>query len=224
MTTRRATAQDLYGGRDPRDFPAYGVREVARYLRVPDATLRAWVVGRPYPARGQDRWFEPLIRPADAAPIRLSFLNAVEAFVLSSMRRHHGVRMARVREALEFVEERLRVERPLAHEQFQTDGVDLFVERANALIVASRAGQMALAEVMRAHLRRVSFDAEGLAAQFFPFARVGADLEQPRFIVMDPLLAYGRPVMAGTGVPTAVVARRFLAGESPEALAEDCLS
>lgn len=33
---------------DFRAQPAYGLAEAARYLRLPAATLRSWVVGRPY--------------------------------------------------------------------------------------------------------------------------------------------------------------------------------
>jgi hypothetical protein len=39
---------------DIRNQPAYGPAEAARYLRLPIATLRSWVVGRAYPkADGQ---------------------------------------------------------------------------------------------------------------------------------------------------------------------------
>ena len=36
---------DLYGGRDPRELPAYGIPEAAHYLHIPVATLRTWVRG-----------------------------------------------------------------------------------------------------------------------------------------------------------------------------------
>jgi len=40
-------------------------------------------------------------------------------------------------------------------------------------------------------------------------------------VVIDPFLAFGKPVLVGTGVPTAVVFRRFDAGESIADLADD---
>ena len=47
-----------------RDQPAYGLAEAARYLKLPAATLRSWVIGRTYP-RGQSvATFQALIKPA----------------------------------------------------------------------------------------------------------------------------------------------------------------
>jgi len=39
--------------------------------------------------------------------------------------------------------------------------------------------------------------------------------------VIDPRVAFGRPVIAGSGIPTAEVAERFNAGESINDLARD---
>ena len=44
-----------------RDQPAYGVAEAARYLKLPAATLRSWVVGRAYPSGESVATFRPLI-------------------------------------------------------------------------------------------------------------------------------------------------------------------
>ena len=38
----------LYDNRDPRDIPTYSVRDVARYLRIPQGTIRSWILGRKY--------------------------------------------------------------------------------------------------------------------------------------------------------------------------------
>jgi uncharacterized protein (DUF433 family) len=39
--------------------------------------------------------------------------------------------------------------------------------------------------------------------------------------VIDPRISFGRPVLAGTGIPTAVIAERYKAGESMDDLADD---
>lgn len=38
----------LYDGKDPRDVPAYMLRDAARYTGVPLNTLNSWVAGRSY--------------------------------------------------------------------------------------------------------------------------------------------------------------------------------
>ena len=43
----------------------------------------------------------------------------------------------------------------------------------------------------------------------------------PRVVVVDPRIAFGRPVLVGTRIPTEVIYQRFEAGESIEQLADD---
>lgn len=109
---------------------------------------------------------------------------------------------------------------PLANERFETDDVDLFVRRFGELINASRDGQTAIAELLRLHLRRVQHDQVGLAVRLYPFTRSRHE-DQPRVVIIDPAVAFGRPVIAGTGIATASIAERYRAGESIADLAED---
>ena len=75
-------------------------------------------------------------------------------------------------------------------------------------------------EVIQAYLRRIERDPEGVPIRLYPFTRK-RELEEPRAIVIDPFVSFGRAVLAGTGISTAVIAERFKAGEAIEALAGD---
>jgi len=96
----------------------------------------------------------------------------------------------------------------------------LFISRFGKLIAVSEAGQLAMKEMLEAHLRRVEHDATGLATRLYPFTRKRLP-DEPRVIVIDPWVSFGRPTIAGTGVPTAIVAERYKAGESVNDLARD---
>ena len=63
---------------DIRNQPAYGAAEAARYLRLPAATLRTWLVGREYPKGEAHAKFHPLIKPASDQPLQLSFFNLID--------------------------------------------------------------------------------------------------------------------------------------------------
>src|SRR5438105_5770796 len=208
-------AATLYRGKDPRALPNHAVAEAAAYLRIPRSTLRAWLLGM-----GK---FKPILKVALRSPPTLSFFNLVEAHVLNSIREYH--RLPEIRRALTFVERNLEVDRPLVRKVFQTDGVSLFVEHLGKLLNVSQEGQVAMREVLAAHLRRLDFDAEGLAERLYPFTRSGAhgglELDDPRFVVFAPRIAFGRLVIAGTGIPTAVLAERFAAGDVSDELAAD---
>jgi uncharacterized protein (DUF433 family) len=210
---------------DSRDLPNYRLPEAAHYLRVPLSTLRAWIFGQDYPVALGRRRSPAIITIPDGDPPRLSFVNMVEAHVLSGIRYHHGVGLPAVRRAVAYLQKEYGSEHPLAEEEFQTDGVNLFVERLGLLNV-SAPGQYAMREILSALLRRVDRDDHGLAVRLYPFSRrpVGtpAGLEEsPRVVVIDPRLGFGRPVLAGTGITTLTIAERFDAGEALEELAKD---
>ena len=69
---------------DLRSEPAYTIAEAARYLKVASATLRSWVIGRPYPRTDGVGHFLPLIHPPSRNPPLLSFANLIEAHVVFS--------------------------------------------------------------------------------------------------------------------------------------------
>jgi|GEM_PF-6748869 len=68
----------LYGNLDPRNIPTYSIGDAARYLRIPEATIRSWTVGRKYPKADGEGVFLPLITIPVQKPRLLSFTNMVE--------------------------------------------------------------------------------------------------------------------------------------------------
>ena len=117
--------------------------------------------------------------------------------------------------------EQLGSKRPLLEEQFATRGAELFVERLREIINLSRNGQIEMADMIRAYLERVERDAKGVPIKLYPFMRSQPLREQPRTVVIDPRVSFGRPVVAGTGIPTAVLAEQFKAGDPVPALAKE---
>ena len=208
------------GHDDARWLPAYSLAEAARYLRLPLPTLRAWVVGRTYATGGGPRRSPPALAIARAKPAMLSFVNLAEAHVLAAITRDHDVPLQRVRPALAFLARRFGSPHPLIDRIFETDRHDLFVREAGRLVNVSRAGQVALGATLDLFLSRIEWDATGIAARLFPFTG-RAESGTPRAVVIDPNLAFGKPVLANTSVPTVIVAERFKAGESLAALAAD---
>jgi uncharacterized protein (DUF433 family) len=217
------TAMDLYGGQDPREVPTYSVAEAAHLAQVPVTTLAHWVAGQPYSAKGGERRHSPpLIGVHKGRPRLLSFSNLVEAFVLADIRRQHGVSFPKLRKALRYVSETMRVSRPLINARFQTDGTDLFVEKVGSLVNVSQQGQTEIRSALAGRLKRIDWDKQGIAVRLFPLPRAGAPAaEQPRSIVIDPRRGFGKTVVAGTGIATLVIAERHRAGDSVKDLTDD---
>jgi uncharacterized protein (DUF433 family) len=199
---------------------SYSIPEAAHYLRIPPATLRSWVLGRLYPTASGKGFFKPPIEIADSKRRLLSFTNLVEVHVLWAIRREHEIPLKKVRWALTFLVDRFEARHPLATHRFETDGADLFVSKVGDLINASREGQLAMREMLSAHLKRVEWSTTGVAVRLYPFTRKEAR-DEPKAVMIDPQVGFGRPVLVGTGIPTAIIAERFKAGEQPDELARD---
>lgn len=204
-----------------RRTPAYSYVEAAHYLNLPPSTLSSWFRGQAYTQDGQIRQFRPVIRLDGQAGEGLSFLNLVEAHVLAAIRREHSIPLQKVRRALEYVKKKLGIERPLADARFETDGVDLLVHELEKLVNVSREGQLEIEPVIRTFLKRIERDPGGIPIKLYPFTRKSLSTDEPAPVEIDPRVAFGRPVLIGRGVPTAVLADRFKAGDSLADLAED---
>ncbi len=198
----------LYDSKQLMEAPAYGLVEAARYTGVPYQTLRYWVR------------VNPLIVLASDSPPRLSFMNLMECHMLSSMRTSYNVRIPKVRAALKELAQMHPHRHPLVDQKFETDDIDLFVrEHGNVIVNLCRGGQLEFQQTIATHLKRIEMDATGIY-RFFPFIEHRTDRE-PKSIMITPVISFGKPVIAGTGISTAVIASRFHARESIRDLAEE---
>ncbi len=201
---------------DPRSLPAYTIMEVGHYLSVPPATIRYWSVGR--------NGYAPLIEVPRHTPTLLSFLNLTELHVLAAVRRRYQVNMPSIRQAIDYL---VRIAdnpmdrcHPLISRALETDGLDLFIKQYGQIINISKSGQIAMREIISGALRRIDRDPAGIPIKLFPYTR-SALPDSPARVIIDPTISAGRPVLAGTGLATELIAERYKAGESISDLATD---
>ena len=213
--------RDIYGGRDPRGIPQYAVWEAAHILKIPRTTLQHWVSGRDQFGRKTD----PLIILPDQQLKLLSFMNLVEAHVLDAIRYKHNVPLKNIRNGMAYLRDTFQSEHPLAEHAFEERrGIDLIIREGQNILNISRGGQFAFKEIVEAYLRRIEYDLDkGIAAYLYPYLkRHPKELEdEPKLVLIDPRVSFGKPVLVGVGVPTAVIADRHDAGESVGELTKD---
>lgn len=211
---------DIYGGQDPREIPAYRLADAAKYLDIKEPTLRSWVKGRYYKVKGGRRFFKPIFHLPDPETPLLSYTNLVEAYVLSSLRKKHDINLGKIRIAIRSLEKDFNSKHPLAEHKFETYGKDIFVEQYGQLVDVGRDGQLSWRQLLEQYLTRVEYDPSGKAARLYPYIRLyGTD--QPKNVVINPYVSFGKPVIVGTGLPTRVVAERYKAGDTIRDLARD---
>lgn len=222
-TDRSRTENDsrkLYGGDNPIYLPVYSMKDVSGYLDIPYSTVRYWTRGRSNGNASDGEGVAPIIDIPDKETPTLSFVNLVELHVLDSLRKQ-GVTLQNIRTSLEFIEDHIEQTHPLASVEFHTNGVDLFVENADRLINVSRQGQIAIQRIMEKYLSRIERDEQGFVKSLYPFTRSSLEGTQPKNIVMNPKISFGRPSLATNGVRTDIIFERYHAGDSMAKLAED---
>ncbi len=203
MTIMKTTTEQ-----DLRYRPIYPLAEVSRYARVHPATLRMWT---------HNRGSGVVILATGPQVAPFSFINLIESYVLEGLRRTHRVPMQRIRKAVEWLQQKYGTAHPLAELNLETDGYDLFIRELDVPVNASRRGQGGFPEVLAQYLRRIERDKGRIPVRFYPYTYVQA----PKAIVMDPAVAYGRPVVAGTRVSSQMIFDRYSGGESLRDIALD---
>jgi uncharacterized protein (DUF433 family) len=194
---------------DRLELPLYGLSESALYLRVPVTTLEYWAFGR--------HNIKPIIHASSECPRALSFMNLLECHMLVAMKKLYDLKLPKIRKGLIHLQKSSGFRHPLIEEPLYTNRVDLLIKELDQFVNISRGGQLAMPE-MQLHLERV--EREQGKFNFYPFVRERSATE-PKLILISPSLSFGKPVIAGTGISTAVIASRFNARESIPDLASE---
>ena len=184
---------------DIREVSTYGVTEAAHYLRIQRTTIRDWISGRHYRDDAGVCSSRPIIHVPNPSVKLLSFMNLMEIHVLDAIRRKHDIPLEKVRTAVNYLTKQFPSRHPLADQEFVTDGLNLFIKKFSQLINISQERQLAIQEGRQAHLHRIERDLHGIPVQLYPFTRKRDLQEEPRAVVIDPQVSFGRPVLAGTG-------------------------
>lgn len=195
------------------ELPLYGLSEAALYLRVPIKTLEYWAFGRGA--------IKPLIKVAGIHPRAFSFMNLLECHMLAAMRSIYDLKVGKIRRAIANLSHANGFKHPLVERPLYTNRVDVLLKELDGVINISRPGkfgQYEIPEIVKVHLERIEYDKHTF--KFYPFVRERR-ADEPKLIVIDPAVGFGKPVIAGTGISTAVIASRFNARDSVPDLAKE---
>jgi len=203
---------------NPSADPAYSASEAARYLKMPRSTLSGWFQGRS--VTGSEERTPQVIVPARARPLRLSFENLVEAYVMLSLRVGHEISMQHARSAVEHMKRICETDRPLLSNRLYVDEdmKVIFVEKYGKLIEATTEQQVAMSVMLERRLKHVERE-DGLVRRLFPFLNLKEKNEM--MITIDPRRGFGRPIISGTNIRIEIIAERFRAGEPANEIARD---
>lgn len=194
------------GHNDPLLAGFFSVSEAARLLGVKQVHIRGWINGYANSSAG------PVIKRDFDDQRTVSFLDLMELRFIAFFRAQ-GVSMPTIRRAAERARKEWRVQHPLAlsSAKYVTDRKKVFATAAEetddpvAWDMASGQHEM-WGTIEQTIEKGVLFDPKNyLAKTWRPFPA------QFPNVVIDPRIAFGRPVVAGTQVPTSVLFRQWKA-------------
>jgi uncharacterized protein (DUF433 family) len=202
---------------DARAMPRYTYGEAGRYLGLPVSTVRAWFTGMPYGRQPDVRYYRPILTPA--ASDLLSFYDIASAHVLMAMKAK-GVSPDDLRYIIESLAREFPKSRyPLLGRNFFLFGREVIVKKLGERLNLSRGRQLGMKAVMDKFLARIELDANLMPVRFSPLR--SQKQRGKGYIIIDPDLAAGRPVIRGTGIAAEIIAKRKKSGESESLLAKD---
>ncbi|MDB5822406.1 MAG: hypothetical protein JWR21_1110 [Herminiimonas sp.] len=190
-------------------LPAYQVKDAARYAGITPQTILNWQKKQAH---------QHSMLGAREQCQALSYLQLIEVAVVAAMRQA-GVSLKAIRDAKDYVGQRLNSEYPFAQFKFKSHGKDLLMnlsdfdpaQSPDKLIVVSKQGQLGWRTILDERLKQFEYS-NGLALRW----HVGG-LDSP--VRIDPQVSFGAPAV--NGIPTWTIRGRLEAGESIDEIADD---
>lgn len=197
----------------------YTFGEASRLTKVPARDLRRWLDGYSYKSRAKEAKLSPPLWETELAGDEvegISFHDLLEVRFVAAFRKY-GVSLQTIRFASQHARELFNHPYPFTCRRFQTDGRTIFAEAIEAsgeaqfLDLVKR--QYAFTDVIQPSLYRgIEFGKDELASRWFPMAR-------SKTVVLDPRIAFGKPVITEAGVRTSTLYDAYRAEGSKQAVA-----
>lgn len=207
--------------------PAYTPRQVAAIVEASTASVRNWFAGY---SRGGVQYPAVVSTAAllDSSPLRLSFLEMSEAFIIARMRKL-GVPLQRIRNAREFVREEWQCDHPFAEKRFSLLGgriihqfEEQYPDASSEAIAVDGGGASAEPNwVLPGFIQHAigMFDYRADLAPHWVERLYPRGRDVP--LVADPLIRGGHVTIRDTMLSVEVILRRSLSGDPDELIADD---
>jgi uncharacterized protein (DUF433 family) len=198
----------------------YSVPDAARLVAIPSARINRWLGGRTRIYRGEEIFDRPLWHPELPevdGQVNLSFRDLIELRLVDGFR-HQGLSLPYIRKVVDAAQVIVGDTHPFTSYSFKTDGRRLYHEVLSRTeepkLVEVLNGQHAFHSIISDGLKDIEFDKGGILALWRPTA----GREQ---VVLDPRRSFGQPILADSGISTAIIQLASAAGRAPRQISHD---
>jgi len=189
----------------------YTFHEAARLTKIPLRDLRRWLDGYPYrDKKGARVTVAPLwgTELDDDTLDGISFHDLLEVRFVHAFRKH-GVSLQTIRLASQRARELFETNYPFTSRQFRTDGRTIFTsameDTGETELLDLVKQQYAFRKIIEPSLYSgIEFGQDQAAARWYPSPRSKA-------IVLDPAIAFGKPIATSGAVRTSILYDAFIA-------------
>lgn len=199
----------------------YTFVEASRLTNTSPRDLRRWLKGYSQKASGSGKRVNsgPLWKTelAEAELEGISFHDLLEVRFVQAFRKH-GVSLQTIRVASEHAKQMFDHPYPFTCKRFQTDGRTIFAaaieETGEEQLLDLVKKQFAFTKIIEPSLYRgIEFGNDELASLWYPVLRSKA-------IVLDPTVAFGKPIVTNGHVRTSILYDAFKAEENKQYVAK----
>ena len=199
----------------------YTFQEAAKLTKTSPQELRRWLNGSAHKASGSEGRVKsaPLWKTelAESEVEGISFHDLLEVRFVQAFRKH-GVSLQTIRVANEQARELFDHPYPFTCKRFQTDGRSIFAtalkETGGTELLDLAKRQYAFTKIIEPSLYRgIEFGHDELASHWYPLPRSKA-------VVLDPTIAFGKPIVTNGSVRTSILYDAFKAEESKQYVAK----
>jgi uncharacterized protein (DUF433 family) len=189
--------------------PLYYSAEVSRLVCISSARVHRWLEGYNYSYESKLVTQPPIVKKKDEDLLRSSYASFNDLVDLLFIKHFldHGISLQKLRKALIEAEQLLGTAH-FAHQSFFTDGNNICLRLKNtggAILQLLTGGQWVIKEFIEQLAYQIEFDdATKFARRWFP-------PEGDHLVVLDPLIAYGKPSIWKKGIPTENIFSLFVA-------------
>lgn len=194
----------------------YTFPEAARLTKIPVRDLRRWLRGCAY--RGTSAAAAPLWKAEfDEKVAGIGFHDLLEVRFVRAFRQH-VVSLQTIRQASRRARELLATDYPFTSRLFQTDGRTIFAsameETGETALLDLVRNQYAFRKVIEPSLYRgIEFGEDQIAARWYPAPK-------SRAIVLDPNIAFGKPIVTNGAVRTSILYDAYAADRDKNLVAK----
>jgi uncharacterized protein (DUF433 family) len=187
----------------------YTPAEAAALLHERPATVRRWAYGYKRTRAGGRTAHPPLIQaelPTLEGQDALTFVELIELLYIRAFERA-GVSWKHIRDAAGVAARMFSTRHPFALRQLYVDPHSVYgavheEDGSESLVQLVGHGQHAMPQLVKPFLEQIDFGADDVARRWWPLGRDGG-------VVVDPLMAFGMPVVAGTGMRVQALASAY---------------